>query len=315
MPRILPQLAVDVSDKQRFPLMAFPKIDGVRGCRLEGDGLHGRSMDPFKNSALSGMFSDPVYSGMDGEITINGWLTGFDVPEGETLCSLTTGLCNRAKIKKGETALPTNAVWNVFDFLHPDVVHLPYMQRWDALRRAVEEYTPAGVVLVPWRWVNDAAEARAFEIEMLDLGYEGAIFRDPNALHKSGRATERGNDFWRFKPVSDKDAVVLSIEEADQNTNEAKTNSLGRTERSTSKAGLIGKGMIGTLICRDVETGATIRVGAGCMNHTQRVDWFINQNEIVGHPIKYRSLDTGVLNAPRQARFITRRPLSDLVAA
>lgn len=315
MTRTTCQLAIDVSEATTWPKMGFAKVDGVRAAFFEGDGIHGRSMDPFKNSALVARFSDPVYFGFDGELTIHGWLTTNDVPAGETLCGLTTGLCNRAKIKKGETELPQSAVWNLFDFLHPDVVHLPYLQRYEALREAITTHMPANVRLLPYEWIENEEQARAFEARMLDEGYEGAIYRNPNALHKSGRATAKAQDFWRFKPVSDKDAYVVGFEEAQENGNEAKTNSLGRTERSSSKAGKTGNGMVGVLICRDFDTNALIRVGPGAMKHDFRVAAFQNPSMIVGHPIKYTSLDTGVKDAPRQARFAELRALTDLLPA
>lgn len=313
MTRILCQLAIDVDEKMTFPKMGFAKVDGVRGAFFEGTGIHGRSMDPFKNSALVARFSDPVYQGFDGELTINGWLTTNDVPEGETLCSLTTGLCNRSKIKKGETTLPDNAVWNLFDYITPATVGLTYLERYQMLVNRVATSVVPNVNVLPWRWINHEAEARAFEAEMLDLGYEGAIFRDPYALHKSGRATAKLQDFWRFKPTSDKDAYVIGFEEAQENQNEAKTNSLGRTERSSSKEGKVGNGMVGVLICRDFESGELIRVGPGAMKHDFRIAAFQHPPLITGHPIKYTSLDVGTKNAPRQARFAVLRSLSDLL--
>lgn len=306
--RILPQLAVDFNPaKARYPLMGFQKIDGVRAVHVTG-GLTGRSMDPFKNSAVVAKFAYAGYAGFDGEMTIDGLLTN-ETLDGETLCSLTTGLMNRAKIKKGETALPDNVVWNLFDWLHPMVVDLTYLARYNQLLHL----PPAPHMRVlPFVWIENEEQALAWIDKCLAEKYEGAIFRDPEAKHKSGRATEKLNDFWRFKPVSDKDAIVLSVEEAMENQNEAKTNSLGRTERSAHFENKVGNGMIGCLVCRDVETSQTIRVGPGAMTHKDRIASFQDQTLIVGHGIKYRSLDTGVKDAPRQARFVCRRAKEDM---
>ncbi len=315
MARILPQLAVDINyNTARFPLWGFAKIDGVRAVHTEGF-LSGRSMDPFKNTAINAKFAGPVYAGFDGEMTIDGLLTD-ETLDGATLCSLTTGLMNTSKLKKHCTALPDNAVWNLFDYLHPTVVHLPYAQRYTALASTLDHpCAPPHVRLLPFRVINNPEEASAFCDEMLDLGHEGAIFRDPNAMHKSGRATEKLNDFWRFKPVSDKDCIITGFEEAETNNNEKTTNSLGRSERSAHKDNKVGNGMVGTILAVDVLTGKPLRMGPGKMKHVDRIAAFNDPTLIVGHPAKYASLDTGVKDAPRQARFITLRPKADMTPA
>jgi DNA ligase-1 len=208
--------------------------------------------------------------------------------------------------------LPINVVWNSFDYLHADVVHLPYLERYQSLQGQLDNVKTLGVCLLPWVWIKNAEQAQAWIDDCLARKYEGAIFRDPKAMHKSGRATETLNDFWRFKPTSDKDAICTAVEEAQQNNNEAKTNSLGRTERSAHKENKVGNGMIGTIIATDVETGQTIRVGPGALKHKDRIAMFKDQSLIVGHPFKYTSLDTGVLDAPRQARYKCHRPKADL---
>ena len=162
--------------------------------------------------------------------------------------------------------------------------------------------------------IHNAGEARAFAAEMSAI-YEGAIFRDPLATHKSGRATEKLNDFWRDKPVSDKDCIVTGFEEAQENQNEAKTNSLGRTELSAHKENKIGNGMVGTILATDVLTGQPLRMGPGSLSHNDRIAAFNDPALLVGHPGKYRSLDTGVKDAPRQARFVTLRARADMTPA
>lgn len=316
MTQITPTLAVDLDlEKARFPLMAFHKIDGVRASHFKGH-LHGRSMDPFKNSAVVAKFSGAEYAGFDGEMTIDGRLNNNGL-DGETICSLTTGLMNRAKVKKGEDSLPTNVVWNLFDWVDQSTVGMTYLERYIALESRVAAERPAGVRVLRYVLIESAEEALAFISRCVDEGYEGAIFRDPQALHKSGRATAKGNDFWRFKPVSDKDALVTGYEEAMENQNEAKTNSLGRTERSTHKENLVGKGMVGTILATDVATGLPIRLGPGSMSHEERKRcweaYLANHSASgVGDYCKYTSLDTGVLDQPRQARFATWRAKEDV---
>lgn len=322
MIRTLPQLAIDVADGfkgVRFPVWGFVKIDGVRGCHLTGK-FTGRSLEDMKNVALANMFSHKIYTGFDGELTIDGYLRNDDLPAAlrpdgnETLCSLTTGITSRVKLRKGETALPTNVIWNLFDNLHFSVIDEPYEYRYNALKSFLCFEGHTNVHLLPYEVIENALQAEAFIIKCIDNGYEGAIFRDPKALHKSGRATARGNDFWRFKPASAKDCVITGFEEAMANGNEAETNALGRTKRSSHAENKTGKGMIGTFLAIDKATGQPIRLGPGSATHSQRLEWFHHPEMIVGWPAEFVSLDTGVKDAPRQARFLRRREKYDEAA-
>lgn len=326
--KTLPQLAVDIKPGcagARFPLWGFRKIDGVRGVHVTGK-FTGRSLEDLANTALVEKFSGPEYAGFDGELTIDGYLKNNDLPaeltapdkpgdKPKTLCSLTTGITSRGKLRKGETSFPTNLVWNLFDNLHPTVIDLTYAERYEALCNAVELFGLENVRVLPYVLIENAEQAQAFIDECLNEGYEGAIFRDPKAKHKHGRATAKANDFWRFKPASVKDCIITGFEEAMQNNNEATTNALGRTERSSHQENKVGKGMIGTFLARDVKTGEPIRLGPGSSTHAQRVEWFNNPSEIVGWAAEYISLDTGVKDAPRQARFFRRREKTDMPAA
>jgi DNA ligase-1 len=300
-------------DTARYPLMGFRKVDGVRASHLIGF-FHGRSMDPFKNTALNAKFNGPGYAGFDGELTIDGLLTD-ETLDGETLCSLTTGLTNRAKVKKGETELPTNAVWNLFDYLGPEALHLEYLERYDMLASLCGDGADPNITVLPFVWINNPDEARAWIVDCLEKRYEGAIFRDPKALHKSGRATATKNDFWRYKPVSDKDAIVLDVYEAEQNNNVPTTNSRGRTERSSHQENKVGKGIAGGFIAIDVATGKEVRIPCGRMKKDECAEVWADRAAYRGCPFKYESLDVGVLDQPRQARWISWRSAQDMTPA
>jgi hypothetical protein len=295
-------------DTAIYPLMGFRKIDGVRASHLAGF-FHGRSMDPFKNTALNAKFNDIAYFGMDGELTIDGLLTD-ETLDGETLCSLTTGLTNRSKIKKGETELPSNAVWNLFDCLGGSSLEKVYLDRYNDL--TVMAKCLPHVRVLDFVWINSPDEARAWIVDCLEKHYEGAIFRDPKAKHKSGRATATKNDFWRYKPVSDKDAIVLEVYEAMANNNEKTTNSRGHSERSSHKENKTAKGTAGGFIALDVLTGKSVRIPCGRMKQGERLEVWEQRAEYVGRPFKYESLDVGVKDEPRQARWIAWRSLTDM---
>ncbi len=294
------QLAVDIDfEKAIYPLMSMPKFDGVRAINLDGT-LKARSLKPHENLFTTEKYSKDIYLGFDGELVVG-------APNEEDTLNRTSS-ATRTINWKGDIT------WYVFDWLHPEVVHLPYIDRLHKLKDYVRNQGWAldGIHVVKYEIVNNAAEAEAFYQKCLDEGYEGAIYRNPNSKHKSGRSTLKENDFLRAKPQSDKEAVVLSIYEAMENQNEAKVNELGRTERSSHKANLVGKGMLGGMIAKDIETGMEINVGPGKMSHDLRKHLWLHPEEIIGKVIKYRSMDKGVKDKPRFPRWIDFRSERDM---
>lgn len=294
------QLAVDIDfDKATYPLMGFPKIDGCRAINFNGF-LKARSLKPHENLFTTAKYSKDIYLGIDGELVVG-------LPNDEETINRTSS-ATRTINWEG------NISWYVFDYLHPSIVHLPFKERYECLSDFVDLMKEGlkDVHLVPYIWINNKEEAETFYQKCLDEGYEGAIYRNPNAKHKSGRSTLKENDFLRKKPQSDKEAVVLSVYEAMENQNEAKVNELGHTQRSTHQENLVGKGMVGGLVARCLTTGLQINVGPGKMKHDMREYYWLHQDEIIGKIIKYKSMDKGVKDLPRFPRFIDFRSERDM---
>lgn len=297
-----PHLACDADlDKLKFPVMGFAKLDGVRGLHIIGS-MTGRSLKPHDNKWVTSKYSIPICEGFDGEFT-------FGDVRGDSLCRDTTSVMSRIN---GEP----DVAWNLFDWLSPSVIDLPYKERYDDLVTFYDanmgSMLSLNIFVIGYEMLYTVEEVVAFYERCLDEGYEGAILRDPAGLHKNGRATVRANAYLRMKPQSDKEALVLALAEAMENRNEAKVNELGRTERSSHKENLVGKGMIGMLVCKDLVTGMEIDVGAGKMTHEERTYYFNNPGEIVGKYIKYRSMDSGVKDKPRFPRYMSLRAESDM---
>lgn len=294
------QLAVDIDfEKAKYPLLGMPKLDGVRAINLDGT-LKARSLKPHENLFTTEKYSKDIYLGFDGELIVG-------APNEEDTLNRTSSATRTINWKGGIS-------WYVFDWVHPDVVDLPYAERYNALVDYVtlNKHLMEDVFVVTFDYINNAEEAETFYQKCLDEGFEGAIFRNPNGKHKSGRSTLKENDFLRAKPQSDKEAVVISIYEAMENKNEVKINELGHTERSSHKENLVPKGMLGGMIGKCLVTGLEINIGPGKMTHDQRKHYWLYQDEIVGKIIKYKSMDKGVKDLPRFPRFITFRSERDM---
>lgn len=276
----------------------------VHNCRMwnkDGQAL-ARSNEPHENVFITNKYSDIMFSGFDGELTVG-------KPNEEETLNRTSSATRKHKWE-GEI------VWNLFDWVDDCVINLTFYDRYLALERYIDKNLEVmhnhGIRIIPFEWIHSKEEAEAFYQRALDDGYEGAVYRNPRGKHKSGRSTLKENDFLRAKLQSTKEAQVISIYEAMANENEAVMNELGYLKRSSNKENLTNKGMLGGLICKDLETGLKFKVGMGKMKHCDRVYYFNNPQEIIGQIITYASMDKGVKNLPRFPRFINIRSGRDM---
>lgn len=310
-----PQLAEDAQlDKLQFPTWEQPKIDGVRALNQSGQ-LTGRSLDPFKGTGITDYFSQPKFIGLDGEMIL-----GHKPNCTERLCSATTGAMGRFK---GVTEMPDLSWW-VFDLIIPKTVSWIYADRYAALQDYVLALQHERVNLVPYTVCKNMDEAKAAIARNADAGYEGTIFRNPRSLIKPGRSTLEGQ-LWRVKPWADAEILVTGITEGQVNANEAKKNTLGRTERSSAKAGMVPNGQVGsiqgTLLVDFIDPitgkllfakGLPITVGSGEMSVKEAIHFFQNPTEIVGHIVKFKHMTHGVMDLPRFPTYVSHRLPEDM---
>ncbi len=191
-----------IESKQRFPVLAQPKIDGVRGLNIYGK-LTGRSLKQFKNKHVTALFSHSALLGLDGEF----------IAEREThpdLCRLTTSALGTIE---GEPFV----VWCLFDFVTVDSAKLPYFKRLELLRERVELIVYAFPQFTHHLRVVRSVECSHpavldnFESQWLEQGYEGVILRDPNGLHKAGRSTVNEGGLLRIKRFLDFEFMVQEM--------------------------------------------------------------------------------------------------------
>jgi len=309
-----PQLAKDaIIEDVRFPCWVQPKIDGVRALNFTGR-LTGRSLDEFEGFGISDYFSKPEFVGLDGEMIL-----GNDPKSTERLCSMTTGAMGRFK---DVTEMPDLHWWVFDDLVQPS---LAYYDRYSILAARVLQLNHPRIHLVPHQTCYTMADLAWWTAHWASAGFEGTIIRNPDAPHKEGRATKKGQELWRVKPWSDAEILVTGITEGNQNANEAKKNSLGRTERSSSAAGMLPNGQVGsiqgTMLAdfHDPLTGKLMfakglpcTVGSGEMTVPEALYYFQNPGEIVGHIVKFQHMTHGVKDQPRFPSYISHRLPQDI---
>ena len=278
--------------KLRFPLLASPKIDGVRASVVGGQ-LRSRSLKPFANKFTQLLYSRRDFEGFDGEFTL-GSPTAKDV------------FLRSSEVLRRFEGEPALTYWLFDDWDHDGV----FQTRYDDLCTLIRSY-PTGIDLrvVPHVLIHDMAALNLVESEWVGEGYEGVMLRDPKGPYKYGRSTTNEGILLKVKRFEDAEAVIVGIEEEMHNANEATTNELGRTKRSSHKAGKVGKGTMGALqVCglngqfKDVH----FNIGAGFTAAQRAEDW------VVGTIVRYKYFAVGVKDKPRHPVYQGRRLAEDM---
>ena len=280
-----PMLAGKVPEQGRilFPSLASPKLDGIR-CVVNPNGVLTRSLKPIPNAFIRASLELHKGWHLDGELmTYNpdGSPRGFNEIQSDVMSA---------------TGQP-DFQYLVFDsYLNPQA---PFTQRWSQLRK---EFTQTNIVrLIHQVPLQDADELDKFEEAMLSAGFEGVMLRHPNAPYKFGRSTTREAYLLKLKRFTDDEAVFVGCEAMMHNANEATTNALGHTERSSAASGLVRLETMGVLIGAHPTFGP-IEVGTG-FTEAQRKDIWDNRLKYIGRKFTFKYQAFGSGNKPRLPVF------------
>lgn len=183
-----PMLAAELTDERllRYPLLATPKIDGIRFLVVGGRAVT-RSLSPIPNDRIREWIEANLPEGVDGEITAPG---GF-------------GATSSAVTRKDGTP---DFTLHVFDRYEHDT----YWQRVSKCMN-LHNFKLKVRVLVPVE-IRDESSLWTFEDVCLEQGHEGVILRDPNGAYVCGRTKEESGLFLKLKRHRDDEAVVCSVD-------------------------------------------------------------------------------------------------------
>lgn len=282
-------LAADVElEKLKFPLLASAKLDGIRALVKEGTVLS-RSLKPIPNDYVQRLFKHLEH--FDGELIVG-------EPTSKTVYRDTV---SGVMSKDGEPDV------KFFVFDRTEYPTKPYTER---IHRILRDRTHEKFRLKLDQHVVTCLDTLLeLEAKLLDQGYEGLILRDPNAPYKFGRSTVREGYLLKLKRFTDAEFEVVGFEERMHNGNEATTNELGRTKRSSHKENKTGRGDLGALIVRTTE-GLVFNVGTG-FDDAQRAEIWTNQAKYQGAWAKVKFFAVGMKDAPRFPVFLGWRDERD----
>lgn len=271
--------------KRKGALYASYKIDGWRARVVDGKLLTRRGL-PVPNRHTYNRFSFKSLSGFDGELVY-----------GSPNVANTYNATHRAV--STEDGFP-DVKFYVFDNF--SVPNKEYRERLNYLGT-----TNKYVSIVEQKLLETIEQVKEFETLALSEGYEGLILRDTAAPYKFGRATIAGGWLVKLKRFEDSEARVMSTEELFRNTNEAKLNGQGYTERSSALSGKQRTELMGKLYVQDVKHPEwKFWIGSGFTTAQRQEQWR------EGDLITYKYLPIGMKDLPRQPIFKGRRSQEDL---
>lgn len=294
-----PMLAVAMDPaKTPYPLYASVKLDGVRCIIKDGIALS-RKLIPIPNLHVQKILGHAALNGLDGELTV-GPANAQDLMQRTMSAVMSTD------------GTPEFTFW-VFDFwTAPD---MPWAERNAIMVRAEKDGTFADqtyVMLLKQTIVADEAEMLAFDSNALTQGYEGTMVRRPRGIYKYGRSTAKEGHLLKRKPWADSEAVVIGFVEQMHNGNEATTDNVGNSKRSTNSENMVPANTLGSFLVRDAE-GKEFGVSPGILTHPERKYIWDHRTEFASRTLTFKHFkQCGVKDKPRFNIFKSFRDLRDM---
>jgi DNA ligase-1 len=291
-----PMLACDYdASKLKYPCIASPKLDGVRGL-VSGGKLLSRSLKLIPNLYVQEILGATGYEYLDGELIVGS--------PTDKLCYTNT-VSHVMAINKRDFAF----TYYVFD------VHSFDGASYAARRRSLEAMSfmdgHPHISLLEQREIHSEEELLDYEQEKLAEGYEGLILRDPNGLYKFGRSTVNEGLLLKVKRFADGEARIIGFEEQQKNNNPKTVNELGRGKRSSHQENKVGKDTLGALHVKDIVTGVDFHIGTG-MNDELRAAIWAETSSWMGKIVKYKHFTVGSVDKPRHPVYLGLRADEDM---
>lgn len=292
-----PLLAATLDDIStlNYPVLATPKLDGIRVLKVDGKAVT-RKFKPIPNTYIRELLEKHLPDGVDGEI-------------------MTPGTFNDIQSKVMSFDGEPEFTFYAFDYVKDSLIK-PYKDRMldmvNDLESVVKDSTlPFSINLLTPVLVRTVDELLELESQCLEHGFEGVMIRQPDGKYKCGRSTPKEQILMKLKRFMDAEARVIDFEEKMQNDNVQERDEFGLAKRSSKKEGLIPANTLGSLIVEDLNSGVRFGIGSGFDDELKREIW-INQTKYKNKIVKYKYQSVGAKDAPRFPVFLGFRSELDL---
>jgi DNA ligase-1 len=274
----------------RFPVIASPKLDGIRAVTGPVS-MQSRSAKAIPNFYVQDKLSKCLGLKLDGELIVG--------EPTHPLCYTMTssGIMTRAGTPDFK--------YHVFDCF--DDMGIGFAYRYEQLIGRVLKLKDPRIVVVDHREFMNLESLMEYEAEQVRLGYEGIMIRSPGGIYKQGRSTMKEGILCKVKRFVDTEAVVVGYKERLHNANEATINALGYTDRSGHKDNLIPMDTLGAVVLRHPDFEETFDCGSGFTDSQRAEAWSRRFDDLVGSVATFKYQSSGVKDKPRFPIFLRWR--------
>lgn len=276
-------------EKLTYPLMASPKIDGIRFLRPGNDGARSRSWKLLPNKNLQEIVRSDYFAWLDGEVIV-----GND--------AAAPGLFNRTQsaIMTADDQSPLQI--HIFDYWgDQNTMFGSRTQTAETMVARLNELGASWVKYLKHVSLNNPDEVLAYEQIALEVGYEGIMLRSPFAKYKFGRSTLKEQGLIKVKRYVDEEAEIVGFEELKRNQNEPTKNAFGLQVRGHSIHGKVAANTLGKFILRNEKWGE-FACGSG-LDDALRDEVWGKQDNYLGKIVTYKYQPHGTKEKPRSPIF------------
>lgn len=291
-----PLLAAPLEDadigRVQWPVLASPKIDGIRCIIHPTLGPVTRTLKPIPNNYIRDFLSVAMFRYLDGEIVV-----GED--------PYIHGIFNATQSAVMSAGGTPKFRYLVFDTI-PDGLNCPFHTRTTIAREIVERANVPEVQYLVHDPILGPQDLAEYEEEWVSRGAEGVMLRHPHGKYKFNRSTLKEGILLKVKRFVDDEAVIIGYEPLYRNENEATRDARGFQKRSSHLAGMVEDDTrIGKFHLRGI-TGkwkdVTFHCGSG-LTDTQRVEYRGKIDSLIGKVVSYKYQPHGAQDKPRAPIF------------
>lgn len=279
-----------------FPVMATPKIDGIRAIIIDGVAYSAR-LKKLPNEHVQKMASMLPANNLDGELVV--WKNGKPADFNTTQSGIMR--------KGGKPEFRFLIFDQIAETRFGNSLEEPYLAR---VHRLLEYRLPTWCLALRNTFIRNMTALIAYERKCVKAKYEGVVLRSPNFGYKEGRSTLREFGMIKWKRFKDSEAKIIGFEEKMHNANTATRGEIGQLKRSSAKAGMRPMGTLGALVVTDCNKESpfykvTFRVSGFTAAMAKEI--WQNKKKWLDTIITYRYLPHGSKDAPRHPTFKGRR--------
>ena len=272
-----------------YPVMVSPKLDGIRALKVNGV-LVSRTLKSIP-SQHAHVISQLLPNGIDGELIVG-------APNEDPYTRTVSAVMRRDSDTEAMS-------YYIFDNY---LIDGGFQKRFQAIKE-LEGRAPNGahaVHVVPHSIARNAEELLSMEVDALERGFEGVMIRSLDGPYKYGRSTVKEGYLLKLKRFKDAEAVVTGTYERLHNANEAMTDNLGHTERSSKKDGMEPTGLLGGFYVKGTNgeyTGIDFKVSSSTIPLIHLAEMWRQRRSYEGRLLTYKYFPTGSVERPRFPTF------------